>query len=286
MFGDDFEVVTWDRRLKFALRRVVHAPAIRALLQGLESDAVGAGLLRHRPRVFYPVVSHLLDRRLDAAQRCEATLASLGAMRRVLGGNQALQGMINRGLRLFELADGTAIELSLNGVSFHEGLWQLGLIDATGVRTYSLGFGFLSSRTLLVGNVQGPSLGTQGLAMIRRATGSAEGLRPPYLLLHVLRTLVRHWGIEDLRGIDPEHHVKGRWNLRGTRLQFDYRAFWQESGATRRGDGHWQLPLLLAMRGPDDVPSKRRAMYRRRQALLARIEAHIERACALLAGRR
>jgi uncharacterized protein VirK/YbjX len=163
-------------------------------------------------------------------------------------------------------------------VSFHEGLWQLGLVDAAGERTYSLGFGFLRDGTLLVGNVQGPSLGTDGLALIRRATAAAEGLRPPYLLLHVLRHLARRWGVADLRGIDPEHHVKGRWNLRRTRLQFDYRAFWQESGATQRPDGHWQLPLVLAMRGPEDVPSKRRAMYRRRQSLLAQVESQVVRA--------
>ena len=83
-----------------------------------------------------------------------------------------------------------------------------------------------------------------------------------------LRDVASVWGTQRLAGLDPAHHIKGRWNLRKRRLRFDYTAFWQEQGGELAADGHWTLPLQAAVRPLADVPSQKRAMYRRRQAML------------------
>ncbi len=93
-------------------------------------------------------------------------------------------------------------------------------------------------------------------------------MRPPHLLMHTLRVLAARWGATRLQGVDPEHHVKGRWNLRDSRLRFDYRGFWAEHEGTRDAGGNWSLALETALRPLDDVPTRRRAMYRRRYAML------------------
>ncbi|MBW8779742.1 MAG: DUF535 family protein, partial [Burkholderiales bacterium] len=90
----------------------------------------------------------------------------------------------------------------------------------------------------------------------------------PHLLVHALRVLAARWGVTRLRGIDPENHVKGKWNLRDSRLRFDYRGFWAEHDGARDASGNWGLPLGTALRPLEEVPTKRRAMYRRRYAML------------------
>jgi uncharacterized protein VirK/YbjX len=97
-------------------------------------------------------------------------------------------------------------------------------------------------------------------------------MRPAHLLVHTLRVLAAQWGAARLQGVDPENHVKGRWNLRDSRLRFDYRAFWAEHEGVRDDSGNWTMPLDTALRPLDEVPTKRRAMYRRRYAMLEALQ--------------
>jgi len=275
MFDNAFDL-NIERRLKYAGRLALTWRARARLLRELGDLTLGEALFRAQPRAFYPVMSHLIDRRMGTGARLRTTLASLRAVCGSVGDEANVRGLLTHGLTLLELADRTRIVLSLNDVSFHEGLWQVALVGADGVRLYSIGFGFTDAHTLLVGNVQGPSLKDEGLDRIRDATHAAHGMRPPHLLVHALRVLAVRWGAERLQGVDPENHVKGRWNLRGSRLRFDYRAFWTEHEGVRDAGGNWSLPLATALRPIEDVPTKRRAMYRRRYAMLEALQLAVD----------
>jgi len=271
MFANAFEL-TLERRIKYGWRSALTRHVRRRLLREITGHAMCEALFRARPRALYPVMNHLIDRRMTARQRLHTTLASLRVVCGSVGGDANLSELLTRGLTLLELADRTRLVLSLNEVSFHEGLWQVGLIGEDGVRLYSIGFGFTDAQTLLMGNVQGPSLKDDGLERIRDATHAAHGMRPPHLLVHALRVLAAHWGVTRLRGVDPLNHVKGKWNLRDSRLRFDYRGFWAEHDGARDASGNWGLPLDTALRQLEEVPTKRRAMYRRRYAMLETLQ--------------
>ena len=267
MFENAFDL-NFERRVKYLWRLALTWNVRARLLRELEGQALAQALFRAQPRAFYPVMNHLIDRRMSARGRLRTTLASLRTVCASVGDEVNVRSLLTHGITLLELADHTRVVLSLNDVSFHEGLWQIGLVGADGVRLYSIGFGFTDAQTLLMGNVQGPSLKDEGLERIRDATHAAHGMRPPHLLVHTLRVLAARWGATRLEGVDPEHHVKGRWNLRDSRLRFDYRAFWAEHEATRDAGGNWAMPLATALRPLEEVPTKRRAMYRRRYAML------------------
>jgi uncharacterized protein VirK/YbjX len=51
-------------------------------------------------------------------------------------------------------------------------------------------------------------------------------------------------------------------------FKFDYRAYWSEHGARQAPDGSWILPLEARRRTPEEMPGHKRAMYRKRYALL------------------
>lgn len=276
MFEDAFDL-NLERRIKYLWRLALTWNVRGRLLREFDGQAMATALFRAQPRAFYPVMNHLIDRRLGAQARLRTTLASLRVVSASVGDEANVQALLTQGITLAELTDRSRVVLSLNDVSFHEGLWQIGLIGADGLRLYSIGFGFTDAGTLLMGNVQGPSLkGDDGLDRIRDATHAAHGMRPPHLLVHTLRVLAARWGATSLKGVDPENHVKGRWNLRDSRLRFDYRAFWEEHEARRGDDGNWTMPLDTALRPLEDVPTKRRAMYRRRYAMLEALQQAVD----------
>ena len=276
MFADAFDL-NLERRIKYLWRLALTWNVRGRLLREFDGQAMAAALFRAQPRAFYPVMNHLIDRRLSAQARLRTTLMSLGVVSQSVGDDANVNALLTQGITLVELTDRSRVVLSLNDVSFHEGLWQIGLIGADGLRLYSIGFGFTDSQTLLMGNVQGPSLkGDEGLDRIRDATHAAHGMRPAHLLVHTLRVLGARWGATRLQGVDPENHVKGRWNLRDSRLRFDYRAFWEEHEAKRSDDGNWTMSLDTALRPLEDVPTKRRAMYRRRYAMLEALQQAVD----------
>jgi len=279
MFENAFDLNV-ERRIKYQWRLALTRGARSRLLREIAGQPMFEALFRLQPRAFYPVMNHLVDRRMGARRRLDTTLASLRVVCGAASDDATVRRLLTLGVTLLELSDRTRLVLSLSDVSFHEGLWQVGLIGEDGVRLYSIGFGLTDAQTLLIGNVQGPSLKDDGLDRIRDATHAAHGMRPPHLLVHALRVLAAHWGVTRLRGVDPENHVKGKWNLRDSRLRFDYRGFWAEHEGVRDDSGNWSLPLDTALRPLEEVPTKRRAMYRRRYAMLDELQG----AVAALAG--
>ena len=275
MFHNAFDL-NLERRLKYLWRLALTWNVRGRLLREVGDQGLLEALFRAQPRAFYPVMNHLIDRRMGAQARLRTTLASLRVVCGSVGDDSNVRSLLTHGITLLEMTDHTRVVLSLNDVSFHEGLWQVGLVGEDGIRLYSIGFGFTDTGTLLMGNVQGPSLKDEGLDRIRDATHAAHGMRPPHLLVHALRVLAAAWGATRLQGVDPENHVKGKWNLRDSRLRFDYRGFWAEHDGVRDDGGNWTLPLATALRPLEEVPTKRRAMYRRRYAMLDAMQVAVD----------
>jgi uncharacterized protein VirK/YbjX len=258
----------WQRRLKYDLRRWMTARGRRVVLEHVEQSAAAQTLLSCAPRAFYPVMHKHLDRRFDMLARARSVTESLRGMERATGSVLAQRLFSGELVTLGTLPDGTRATLALNRLTFHEGLWAVDLTRADDLRLFTISFGWLDAATLMLGCVQGPPREIDGLACVRELTDAAHGMRPAYLLMFMLRTCAALWNVTRLVGVDEAYQVKGRWNHRATERRFDYAAFWADAAGTLLPDGNWQLPVSVPQRTLEDVPSKRRAMYRRRYALL------------------
>ncbi|CAD6519808.1 hypothetical protein LMG27952_01202 [Paraburkholderia hiiakae] len=77
--------------------------------------------------------------------------------------------------------------------------------------------------------------------------------------------------VDTLTGVTKETHVSA-----ATAVQFsaDYNGFWRESGGVEV-DGRFVLPLRPHHRDISEVPSNRRAEFRRRQTLITELLAQI-----------
>jgi hypothetical protein len=129
-----------------------------------------------------------------------------------------------------------------------------------------------------VGSIQGREHAAAG---IKAMTKACHGMRPPALLLHIARQLVRQVGATSLLCAGNSIHVHRRKHLIHIpwlhQLSYDYDQVWQELGGNLESDGWYRLPLESPRRERDDIPVRKRAQYERRYEWLDRIDAEIAR---------
>lgn len=127
-------------------------------------------------------------------------------------------------------------------------------------------------RGVLIGGLQGPAGADR--ERVREATRACHGLRPKAAVMEAVGEFCRMARVEALTGVTKKTHVSA-----ATAVQFsaDYDGFWRELGGVEV-DGRFVLPLRPYHRDISEVPSNRRAAFRRRQSLIADLLAQIDRA--------
>ena len=235
----------------------------------LQRHAHWRPVFAQQAKSFEPLVQSFIDRRFSVAQRFKHLQHDLAVATRVFGVATSERIAAGEHLVLWDLAGAGEVCLGLNELCRREGLWALSLRTAAGVRVCQISFSFLHRDRLMIGSVQGAAMHDEPAQQgIRDLTHAAEGLRPPYLLVEVLRVICLREALALLR-VDPQHHVKKRWHQATLAVCFDYCAFWAGLGGHSTARGFWSLPDQRAPRALEDVPAKRRAQHKRKLALLA-----------------
>ena len=157
-----------------------------------------------------------------------------------------------------------------------EGYWVLELWHKPrNELVYLLTFAKLGE-ALLISVVQGPNF-DGSKEMVKQLTKTCHGLRPAYLMVETMKALTKALGFNQLLGIPQKYQNKSRF-IQSSHYVVDYDAIFAESGGQLKG--YWELPLEID-RNLDDVPSKKRSMYRKRYAMLDDLAKVIEETLGL-----
>ncbi len=156
------------------------------------------------------------------------------------------------------------------------------------LRVASLAFSLCQAEgqlCLLIGAVQGIHKGIDSetsLNIYRDLTKDFEGLRPRSLLIEAIKCLARLLGATQIHAVSDayRHHRHPYFGAdTGRELAANYDAIWQEHGGeTLEREGFFSLPVAAAERSAEDIAPKKRAMYRRRYALLDDLFGQLEAA--------
>lgn len=254
-------------RYKYQLLKLITTPERQRLLQVLNRHPAWNHLLDVDRRSFYVFYRRYLDRRYSLRQRFQAMITDLEVAAVAFGPDVAHTLAHGHSVRLCH-SPLFSIDLTINGPTRIEGYWALTLNSADGIPLFNLSFGFIAPRSVLIASLQGLKRPDgNNREVIRSLTKQCHGLRPHALLLEAFRMACQYWGLQHIHGIDAAQQVT-QYKKKADEFSFDYRAFWQENGATQHPDGHWHLPLDARRRGADEVPPHKRATYRKRYALL------------------
>lgn len=140
-------------------------------------------------------------------------------------------------------------------------------------RLFSLSFTFGRDRGRLiafVGGIQGRH-GEASLERYRRLTKAAHGMRPRDLLFEAFRMVCGAIGVAEIRAVSnaARHRPwKVRRNLAVDPTTLDYDALWHDRGGVARDDGFYSLEPQFRMRDEQDVPARKRSLYRQRRHML------------------
>lgn len=136
---------------------------------------------------------------------------------------------------------------------------------------------------MFVGAVQGIHSGIDSetsLNIYRELTKDFEGLRPRSFLLEAVKCLARTIGVTRMYAVSDafRHHRHPYFGAEKSQdLAANYDVIWLESGAVASDrEDFFDIPLDPSKRAAEDIAPKKRAMYRRRHALLDDVFAHIE----------
>ena len=186
-------------------------------------------------------------------------------------------------LALVDLADvATNLRVVLDQPKWfmREGLFVINLFMQD-VRIYSLAFSFAFEEGEIVthiGAIQGVDV--EGiLGDYKDLTKALHGMRPRDFLVELFRIFCRSIAVSKIYAVNDakrQHRSSYFGAEKSEELLLNYNDIWAERGGVLEGEDFFVLSVETPMRNLDEVPSKKRAMYRRRYELLQSIEARMQ----------
>lgn len=262
------------KRLRYKLRSWLHHIQIKKFEQFIAQNPQLISLLNARPSYSYPLAHRFLDKRFTATQRLVQICENLLFLPQKLSHLPPLwQQSVNFG----EIIPDFELLLNINEHQPMEGFWALELrYKPSQQLVYLLTFGKLDD-ALLIAVIQGPNF-ENSKELVKQLTKDCYGLRPAYLMVEAMKALTAVLGYQHLLGIPQKYQNKSRW-VQSKRYVVDYDAIFAESNGTL--GKYWQLPLELESKAMEDIPSKKRSMYRKRYEMLNNLKKSMEMALHL-----
>ena len=127
---------------------------------------------------------------------------------------------------------------------------------------------------LVVGGIQGGLKGDD-YTFFKEATKSCYGLFPKKLAMEAIMELGRQLGINTLHLISNDGHIYKHWRYTKKKILADYDIFWKELGATKIDKQLYELLYPIYHKPLEEIESKKRSEYKKRQLLLEELENQI-----------
>ena len=217
---------------------------------------------------------------LHSAWPAQRKLETVAGHYALLQGRLAfLRAASARMIELADLGDGLQIQIEAPGKFEHEGQLVINLVRDQ-LRLYSLAFTFghvSGKRVAYIGALQGLH-SPDALPIYRVLTHRMHGLRPRDLLVTAFRALCLALGFRRILAVSDHDRVSSNPYFASSSQVFaSYDSAWLENGGIVTRDGFFELGACLTPRSAEDIPSRKRAQYRRRYALLTDLSAQIAR---------
>ena len=160
------------------------------------------------------------------------------------------------------------------------------------VRIFSLAFSLAhesGKMVAYVGAMQGRNI--DGLLDIYRdITKVMHGMRPRDFLFELFRAFCRSVGVTKIFAVsDASRHHRSAYfgsKAKNGELTLNYDEIWLERGGVVENSDFYVFNITPHLKNLEEVPSKKRSMYRRRYEFLAETEARLQDVCTRLDDKR
>ena len=112
--------------------------------------------------------------------------------------------------------------------------------------------------------------------VIKKITKQCHAYRTKNLILHATQEVARALGVQHIYAVTNYGYYANNHVRMDRKLKTDFSKFWAESGGTPCEDKRfYELPLKEHRKSYEEIPTRKRATYRKRFALLDEIDAAV-----------
>ncbi len=269
--------------LVFMVRSMMHHGESKALQEFLQQTEMRKRFFAAHPQVFAQLTRQFFFRNSRAAERLTAITQTFQVMERSFS-DKALEYLYldeQKPLHLWEMPYGEEHTLSLemffrNG-EIREGSMTLALC-LDGEFVYHINFWCAQEgekQVLYIGCHQGSK---HGLEVNKELTKAFFGYRPKNFILYALRILAKELAVDELRAVSNYGFYANNHIRKNRKLLVSYDKFWKECGGEIMADQRFfTLPLIEPRKTMEEVPTRKRAVYRKRFAFLDALEEDLQK---------
>ena len=131
------------------------------------------------------------------------------------------------------------------------------------------------SWAMWIGAMQGPNV-DDAKDLVKRITKKCHAYRTKNLILYAAQAVARSFGLTKIFAVTNAGYYANNHVRRDRKLKTSFGDFWAESGGLPTTDERFfELPLNETRKTVEEIPSHKRAQYRRRFALLDELDKSI-----------
>ena len=136
---------------------------------------------------------------------------------------------------------------------------------------------------LWIGAMQGPNM-ENAKDIVKKVTKRCHAYRTKNFILHATQETAKALGLKHIYAVTNYGYYANNHIRRDRKLKTSFSDFWKESGGRPCADQRfYELPMTEYRKTMEEVPTRKRANYRKRYALLDEVDASIaEKVHALL----
>lgn len=169
-----------------------------------------------------------------------------------------------------------------------EGLAALMLLLPDGEAIYQIIFWIARDKagdwSMWIGALQGPNMeGAKDI--IKRITKKCHAYRTKNLILYAAQAFARTLGLKKIYAVTNDGYYANNHVRSDRKLKTSFSDFWLEAGGVHTDDPRFdQLPLVEKRKSVEEIPSHKRATYRRRFKLLDGLDDAVKENLSLCLG--
>lgn len=130
--------------------------------------------------------------------------------------------------------------------------------------------------SMYIGAMQGPNV-DEAREIVKRMTKWAHGYRTKNLILYMTQAVARSLGLRNIYAVSNYGYYANNHVRTDRKLKTNFGDFWLEAGGREDEDKRfYKVPLIEKRKTMEEVPTRKRAVYRRRFAFLDEVDAAIE----------
>jgi uncharacterized protein VirK/YbjX len=139
---------------------------------------------------------------------------------------------------------------------------------------------------IFVGALQG-SNSDSALGVYRDLTHELHGMRPRDFLIVALKLLCMELDIHRIWAVSSDcrqHNSPYFGGVHKERVLLAYNNVWTEHGGLALANGFYEIPAVVRHKDMSEIPTRKRAVYRRRYVMLDKLALDIQTSCARYAA--